>query len=98
MEIGKLSVSLVIIEMPDCESFCKVFQELGVPHVISFSTKNYNTQIFSKVLQQRISKQKAYSQVIRFMHEFCNNLYRELFNNKSIYKAVEESELKTKTS
>jgi hypothetical protein len=24
-EIGKLSVTLVIIEMPDCESFCKVF-------------------------------------------------------------------------
>jgi hypothetical protein len=42
LEIGKLTVVLVIIEMPDCEDFCKVFKDLGVPHVLSFSTSSYN--------------------------------------------------------
>lgn len=36
---GKLNIYLVLIELPNCQPFCNVFRELGVPHVISFINK-----------------------------------------------------------
>ena len=34
--MGTINIDLVLIEMTNCEEFCKVFLDLGVPHVISF--------------------------------------------------------------
>ena len=35
-EKGNLNVYLVVIELTNCQEFCKVFKNLGVAHVISF--------------------------------------------------------------
>lgn len=36
---GQLNIYLVVIELTNCQEFCKVFRELGVQHVISFTYK-----------------------------------------------------------
>ena len=37
---GRLHISLVVLDKINCESFCKVLQELQVPHVVSFKLKD----------------------------------------------------------
>lgn len=48
--VGPLKVSLVVIDMINCERFAQVFRDLGVPHVVSFQI---GRQYINEYLQNR---------------------------------------------
>jgi hypothetical protein len=82
---------MVLIELTNCSAFCKVFRELGVPHVISFS---YNSKQ-SPIEMDLVLKQVRLNQVKSFMREFSLNLYPLIVTDQTILKAILNAEINT---
>ena len=87
-------MSLVVLEMLNCEDFSRVFRDLGVKDVISFKIQNLteykksNTlKEFSSEDNQNIVFMNFINNASKFMQAFIINFYQYLLDNKTIQTA-----------
>ena len=87
----KLKTHLVIIDMPNCHKFTKVFEDLGVPHVISFKTNwEYKSQSIRRDDRKQLDQSKL-NIFMAFAKQFAKNLYPLISENMPIKESVERA-------
>lgn len=79
-------ISLVIIELPNCDPFAKILIDLGVANVLTFSIplddelsssdSDNDQQQIKQYHQNRINEVKSY------MNSFCFSFYKLIGNEK----------------
>ena len=79
---------MVIIEMTNCDDICKVFIDLGVPHVVSFNQGNLNN---TQVLDSNIDSSFKIFQAQIYMRDFLLNFYPNIMQCQTISKALQKA-------